>query len=265
MLSAWVAFVQAPSPPLPPAFDVTVFSLIGPRAFLLSAAWKTALLAALSHGLPPLFARAFPALDARTCGKAAGWVSALVHHAYVVLISLRCLRSEFTSGAVDIPAMLEGVTLTCAYLLNDTLATALPDALRGQYDYLLHHALSIAMTGSVIAYSPSRLLRLAPHLWLCEASAFGLGLSWACQKAGLHASLLCRAAEVLFLVTFLATRCLNLPLVVHAATANGDLQGPLVGVLWAIVALQFWWASKALARFVLPSAGSAKKAASDEE
>lgn len=252
MLAAWVAFVLAPPPPLP-QFTDTLFTLIGPAAFLTAAAWKTALLAALSLGLPPVFLRLFPAMEARTAGKAAGWVSALVHHTYVVALSLAVLQQQLaTPGEAAIPAMLGGVTWTVAYLLSDTLTTAVPDALAGQYDYLIHHGLAIAMTGLVIGGFPAKLLRLAPHLWLCEASAFGLGLSWTCQKAGLGASSLCRFAEALFMVTFLTTRCVNLPLVVYSAVASGEVQGVLVPIMCAIVAQQFWWAGKALAKFVLP-------------
>jgi hypothetical protein len=254
-LYSWVAFVLAPPPPLPQFADVTVFQLIGPWDFLAAAAWKTALLAALSLGLPHVFARLFPAMEARTASKAASWVSALVHHTYVVLLSLAALQAQLAApGEAAIPAMLGGVTWTVAYLLSDTLTTAVPDALAGQYDYLLHHGLAIAMTGLVVGWLPAKLLRLAPHLWLCEVSAFGLGLSWACQKAGLGASLLCRLAEALFMVTFLSTRCLNLPLVVYGAVASGEVQGALTAIMGAIVAQQFWWAGKALAKFVLPEA-----------
>lgn len=261
MLAAWFTFVLQPPPPLPAAYDATLLTFIGLPSFLTQSAWKTALLATLTLGLPPLLVRLFPAMGAPTSRKAASWVSALVHHAYVVCISLHCLRSEYLLGRVALPDMLEAVTWTVAYLTTDTLATALPEALGGQLDYLIHHSLAIAMTAVVITSFPARLLRLAPHLWLCEASAFGLGLSWACQKGGLGATLLCRLAEALFLVTFLATRCLNLPVAMYAATANGEVAGPLVVILWAIVAQQFWWAGKALGKFVLPSSSKQAKAA----
>ena len=259
-LASWFTFLLAPPPPLPQYEGSNVLALI--PDFALQSTLKTALLVALSLGLPPLvFSRLLPALDTKTSYKLAGWVSALVHHTIVVAVSVRCLYLEYAHSRVDIGGMLDGVTWTVAYLANDTLTTALPDALRGQYDYLFHHALSIVMTAITVCLYPPKLLRLAPHLWLCEVSAYGLGLSWVCQKFGLAHTALCRFAEALFLTTFLATRCVNLPVVVYAAAWNGEVGLPLlVLVLWPIVILQFWWAYKAFSLMLCSSAAPAKEA-----
>ena len=242
-MASWYSFVLAAPPPALVAryAQTSVFQLCGP-GFLPAVAFKTALLAAVALLLPPLARRhpAFAALDRKTQLGAAGWASALIHHAAVCALSLAALRAEFARGVVDLVGLTGGVSWTCAYLLCDTLVTAVPNALEGSFDYLLHHCLGIAVTCLTLA-APASVLRLAPHVWLCELSAFGLGVSWACLKLGWSSSALCAGAELFFLLAFVLTRILNLPVVVYSAQLHGAIGPAVQAAMWAIVALQFYW------------------------
>jgi hypothetical protein len=249
----WYSLIASPPPRLQEFESLSVADLLGQHLYT-QTLWKILVMQALYFGTIALVFRLSPKSGEKTQRGAGAWVSCMVHHTYVVILSLHSLHSQYSKGTVDIRGMLPGATWSLAYLLHDTLITAIPEARsgKGKHDLFLHHLLGLFLTVCTIWFYPAKLLFFAPHIWLCEASNFGLGLSWACQKFGLAESPLCRLGEYAFLAAFIATRIVNLPLVCFAATfVHYGLVGQEIQLcLWAVVAMQFFWLFKALNKFL---------------
>ena len=80
---------------------------------------------------------------------------------------------------------------------------------------LLHHLLGLLIS-VVTLLAPPYLLRYAPHLWVCESSNIGLGVSWAARKLG--APRVQQWGEGAFVLCYTFTRVLSLPVVVFTIT-----------------------------------------------
>lgn len=100
-------------------------------------------------------------------------------------------------------------------------------------------------------FFPAAVAGWAPHMWVCELSNLGLGVSWWARKAGLEGGALQKGAEYWFVACFVLTRILSLPVAVYGLTVTQwgavsavlgvGAAGTCAGALWLIVALQLYW------------------------
>lgn len=270
---------QEPPPDLYPAGMRIVD---GMPSLLLDTAVMTAVLVAVILLFPPFMRRVSPgfaALDAKSQHTAATYVSALLHHTLVVPTGVRHVWLEWQYGPQDVVPMYRTVVPTvCAYFVADMLASGVPDALAGNPQYLLHHALGLLLSLGAAASQP-KVLRWAPHFLLCEMSSFPLAASWALRKAGMGDSAWGALANVVFALSFTVLRVVNLPLMAFWGMAQQpqpwDIPGTpgllcFAGVV-ALVALQFFWWSKILVQVFgaccavrKPREGKGKAAAAGE-
>lgn len=202
----------------------------------------------------PLLAARVPflrALDAKTQAAAFAWLSAWLHHAAVCAFAVAYLWREFWGEpSFSAEAIAAFVPLSLAYVVTDFFATCLPELREGKYEMTFHHMLGLVLAIASM-FAPPFVMRFAPHMWICEASQFGLGLSWFAIKAGHKGGLLQKSAELYFVVSYTFTRVICLPLVVYAisvprwpefrAALGETLALVCLGTLWLVVALQLFW------------------------
>ena len=266
MLSWWAYLLSPEAVPLGDA-SLTVLRYLTPHvaasllaAFLLLFALLHAALAAWL----PLPARFSPADRA----QARAWVAALFHHVPVALLAAGALGAAFFAPSgpqAPLWALAGSVPFSLAYVLSDFVATCLPELARGGCEMTLHHALGLAVSAAALL-APVELLRWAPHMWVCEASNWGLGVSWFARKAGRRGGPLQVGGQAAFVAAFVLTRVASLPVAVYgltvaqfgrvAAAVGGGTAAACAAALWMIVALQLFWLAR-IARMLARAAGGA--------
>jgi hypothetical protein len=238
----------------------TVLSFLGPplslggvpSLLLLWLAFFAALHAALRARLP------LPAhFSAADRAAAVAWAAAFFHHVPVVLLALAALGAP--APGVPLWALAAAVPFTIAYVVADTVATCAPQVMAGDYEMALHHGLGLLVAGAALL-APPALLRWAPHMWVCEMSNVGLGVSWFARKAGLEGSAAQRGGEAFFVAAFVLTRVVSLPAAVYSLTVlqwapvaramGAGVAGACAAALWLIVGLQMYWLAR-IARMLL--------------
>jgi hypothetical protein len=218
--------------------------------------------------------------------SALAWAGAFAHHVPVCVLAVVTLGvAFFAPGLPPVPlwVLAWSVPFTFAYVIADTVVTCIPQLLRSppEYEMTLHHVLGLVVTCAALL-APPELLRAwaaarafaadatrarapvphphltrptragwAPHLWVCELSNLGLGVSWWARKAGLEGGALQKGAECWFVACFVLTRIASLPVAVYGLTVTqwGAVSavlgvwaaGACACALWLIVALQFLW------------------------
>ena len=169
-------------------------------------------------------------------------VSALPHHAYVIMRASGALITLIQTGTYDAAALASVAPLTLAYFSVDLVAYAIPER---DMVFLAHHLLGIAIAANMCIL-PLPLLRWVPHLLVTETSTPVLLLGRALRKAGLAGSLLSRTNDALVILTFFFTRVINMPfafavlLWFHPKDAYTIGSGGIVFVALLCV-LQFYW------------------------
>lgn len=129
------------------------------------------------------------------------------------------------------------------YLVADTIFIALPDLVKGKYAYFLHHCGAFIMCFFLLN-SKGYMSRFIPHLLITESTNLLFEIAWFLRLIGMADSTLILAVESGFVVLYLFTRVVNLPLAMWALVTTEIFSS--VGVfgsivLFAILALQFYW------------------------
>jgi TLC domain len=188
--------------------------------------------------------------EAKTARGGAAALSASLHHVYAVYIALAALRHELVAYTVPAAFILAIAPITLAYLSADFLVTAVPDALGGNYEYLLHHGMGLLIV-ILSLQAPLALVRWSPHLLLCEASTIFLSLGWALRKVGMESSPLTSFVNYIFVLIFFITRIVNLPIVFfHIVFLHRDdavsAGAAVCAMFLGLVVMQFYWFTKIL-------------------
>ena len=257
----------APSPPAPP---LSTIYILGPARLICVTSSFFVLLCGLFHAAHGVFRSAFPyapPLSPREARALSSFSASFLHHLIVVPLSLWSLLQFGGGGGVPWGAIANVAPLTLAYLLMDSALFAVPEALDalasavrwrrfpalGDFAYLLHHALGVAVVAGVLA-APARLLRWVPTLLCTEASSIPFCASYVLRKAtrrhtAPHArGAPARVLEGLFVALFIATRVVMLLSAAAAFSSAGAHAGdralvgaPGLAVLWLLCGMQLWW------------------------
>ena len=169
-------------------------------------------------------------------------VSALPHHAYVILRASRALITLLQTGTYDAAALASVAPLTLAYFTVDLVAYAIPER---DMVFLAHHVLGLAIAANMCTL-PIPLLRWVPHLLVTEMSTPVLLLGRALRKAGLAGSLLSRINDALVILTFFITRVINMPFALAVLIRFHPKDVYTIGTggiltLSLLCVLQFYW------------------------
>lgn len=189
----------------------------------------------------------------------------LVHHAAVVPLGLYYLfldssRDEAGLKAVDYAAEYAWfVPWIFGYFIADTMAYAVPLALGGKYEYMFHHILGLGLIVTVIYIEDSIILKLCPHMLICELSSILFSVAYVLRLNGYRDSMIVTVLELAFAFFFFLTRNVNLSMILWSVN---DIMAAKYTACWVIMVLvlilQFFWLSKIIASLF-------KKASSKDE
>jgi len=176
------------------------------------------------------------------------YLSCLVHHAVVVPFAVThiyddLLREDYTTyNYAETDSWV--VAYTFGYMIGDIMFFALGEALHGEFDFLFHHLLSIALVVSV-AILPGPTARFVPHVMLCELSQLFFVAAWFLRLFKSRNATLILVLEAIFAVTFVMTRIINFPV---ASSKIIEFSGPYVNLMLSLLlpmnVLQFYWLTK---------------------
>jgi hypothetical protein len=252
-LLALLDALHSPPSPQPPGPSQTVLAAYGLAPLALHTALLTLLFAALSQLLAPRLLALLPAqhpkpLSPKARRMMAGYAVAVLHHLWVGPLSVHALAQLAAGAPFPYRLMLTVPPVTLAYLLCDLAFYALP---LWDVEFLLHHAITIAMTLGFLA-SPLTVLRWVASLTMCELSSVPFAACYFCLKvAQWNGSLAHALAEAAFFSLFFMARVINLPAAVYALLARHPGEAAALGAastacLVALCAMQFYWAFKIL-------------------
>jgi len=239
---------ELPLSEVPTGFDVL------PHFFYKTAIWAL-FFTAMNIVVPILVAFVAPkwygSLSPRERKEFPSYAVCLIHHiamvptAWVHVYQDSLLTDEM-GLLVDYASLEATVGPFCiGYLLGDTIAFAIPEAISFRFEFIIHHILTVWLVGTAI-FGPGNLLRYIPHLILCDSTNIFFNLSWLLRRSGLKGSVLVTALELLFALFFLLVRVINLPFVFLVVTLNplSAKWGLARYTLLPIALMQWYWFSK---------------------
>lgn len=174
------------------------------------------------------------------------YVLCLVHHFVAVPTAWYRVTSDFIQTendllTVDYAPLTATITPWCvAYLVADGLFYAIPEALRGKFDMLAHHILVLVLVLSSM-YGPGSILRFIPHLLISDTTNIFFNIAWLLRLVGWKGSTVVTVCEILFAVSFLFVRVVNMPLMFLALSQLKEASGlgPARFVLLPVAVLQW--------------------------
>lgn len=204
-------------------------------AFLLIAAASWATIGA---------SKAFGSQSFKTRVNLMAYSLSVIHHSCVVPVCIWAILKHAETGVPPYAVISVALAFFTGYICADTLVYIVPlrDIVFG-----VHHTLALVLIGGLLGSSPV-LLRWVPSFLVCEASSFGLVVSYVLKKLGRSASLLSAIANAYFVVAFFCLRIVYLGAATLAMLTGPALApdraalGPVgqcgVAALWL---LQVYW------------------------
>lgn len=183
------------------------------------------------------------------------YVVCLIHHivrvpnAWVhVLVDF--MRSD-TEAAVFNYVKFEAVVgpFCIGYFVSDLLWYAIPEAFRGEFEYLIHHIATLLIISSSI-YEHAYLCRWIPHLLICDTTNMFFNTAWILRTVGFKDTVFVQCLEIMFAISFLFTRVINMPcfLFVVATSSYGSGLGYARIAFLPLGLLQWYWFSKIVSK-----------------
>ena len=124
------------------------------------------------------------------------------------------------------------------YTFTDTITVAIQEALKGKFDYIVHHFLIVALVLNATYIPDGNIARWIPHLLLCDTTNIFFNAAWLFRTTPLKDSSIVFTLEILFAISFFFIRVIHLPIFLLVC-----LSKPYMG--------SFGWAKFALGPFVL--------------
>ena len=132
-------------------------------------------------------------LERRKRSELPSYVLCLAHHFVAVPTAwYRVTMDWYTSPAdvlgIDYAPLTATIAPWCiAYLITDTIFYALPEVMRGKFDYITHHVLVLSLVMSSL-YGPGSLLRYIPLLLISDTTNIFFNLAWLLRLVGMRGS-----------------------------------------------------------------------------
>jgi hypothetical protein len=228
------------------------------------------LMASVPSAMKNWFPKWYNSLDTKKKSELPAYLTSMLHHLTVVPLAWYCIFNDFVADdpynkPYDHGAFLRFAAPFCvAFVVADTFYYAIPLMSRGNFEYVLHHALALWMTYSLLS-SSGHLIRYFPHIVICDTTNGVFNMAWILRLTGHRDSPLVALLEVSFAVLFFVLRIINLSVVFYIMFNSPDGNfGVGKYVFPCISMLQFYWLVKivqALAKKFVPGkeAGMGKK------
>lgn len=201
--------------------------------------------------LSTLFARKFSGFPERKKKELPSYVLCLVHHIVAVPFAWRKIVTDMNLGE-EAAAMVDYAPITAiiapwciAYLIADTTFFAIPEALTGKFEYIIHHFLTLFLVASSL-FAPGSILRFIPHLLISDTTNIFFNTAWLIRLFGGKRTFILIFLEVLFAVSFLLIRAINMPCMFWALGSQAEGLGLARYVLIPIAVMQWYWLFKIL-------------------
>lgn len=196
-----------------------------------------------------LFPEWYSKLDARKRREFPSYVVCLVHHFAMVPrawlhIYQDFLRTEAELAVIHYASVEATIAPFClGYLLGDTICFAIPELLKGKWEYIIHHILtSWLVTASMFA--PGHMMRYIPHLLICDTTNIFFNTAWLMRTSeSLAKTSIVTVLELCFAFVFLIARVSNMPLAFYAIwiCPTASALGYALYTLPPIACMQWYW------------------------
>lgn len=195
-------------------------------------------------------------------------LASVTHHACVVPLATWAIHEQIMTGLPSYTVTLIALAIFSGLIFAEVFVYAF---LLRDLTFALHHLLVLVLIGAVLNSWPG-LLRWAPEFLVCEASTFGIIVSYFLKHLGHGSSVLSLVANAYFVVTFFLLRIVNLgsltlalltePSLAPDRAAIGLAGQIMVAALWI---LQAYWLTAIIKRimelFKAPSGDAGQKSA----
>lgn len=208
----------------------------------------------LNWSLPKFIANFFPkfynGLDEKKRAELPSYAAGMFHHLVVAPAAFYMIYTDYITPKDKYSNMdyskefygLHLVTYAFGYIMADTLFFTIPEIMKGQWQYAIHHIAALGLYWGLLS-TEGAILRYVPHFMICESSNAIFNTSWFVRSGGGRDSQFNQLLEKLFAIFFFVFRIINLPVTVHAMLQlkNTNKMGSMVYVLIPILGLQFMW------------------------
>jgi hypothetical protein len=247
----------------------TAFEMV-PDFYLHTAYWGgmfIVLMAVVPIVLKNMFPDWFKTLNDRKKEELPAYLTSMVHHLTVVPLAWFCIYNDFQvtdpNNPFELAVFLKFAAPFCVgFVLADTFFYAVPLCFRGNFEYVIHHALAFWMTYALLS-SSGHLIRYFPHIIICDTTNGVFNLAWMLRLTGMKDSPLVAFLEIAFAVLFFFLRIINLSVVFYIMFTSPDGNFGVGKYVFPLISLlQFYWLFKiaqALLKKFLP-AGAARGA-----
>jgi TLC domain len=221
--------------------------------FLRDTALFTALFSLVFLLVNPLlsafFLRKFNDFPPRKKKELPSYVLCLVHHIVAVPFAWRNIINDINledeaAAMVDYAPITAIIAPWCiAYLVTDTMFFAVPEALAGKFEYIIHHFLTLFLVTSSL-FAPGSILRFIPHLLISDTTNIFFNTAWLLRLFGGKRTFALIFLEVSFAVSFLLIRAINMPCMFWALGSQAKGLGVARYALVPIAFMQWYWLFK---------------------
>lgn len=206
----------------------------------------------LHLSIPPITSALFPkwyaSLDERKRREYPAYLACLAHHfAMVPRAWLHVIqdfyRPESALLTVQYAPLEATISAFCfGYFIGDTLCYAIPQMWRKEYEFIVHHVLTMWIMSSAI-YSPGHFCRYIPHLLLADTTNIFFNVAWLLRLAGWQNHWFVTTLELLFAASFLIVRAIHLPMIFFAIqlVPDADQLGWARLPMVPVGLLQWYW------------------------
>ena len=188
----------------------------------------------------------FLGLNPRRQSDLVSYMVSFTHHVFIVPIGFYLCALDFNRNPrdwrlVDYAEELGwSFPFILGYFVGDTIMFAVQKLREGSYDYLFHHILGLGLMYSC-ALAEGRVIRYIPHMFMMEASSIFFCVAYFLRLKGWKGSIISRAFEMMFVVSFFILRNIHMPLIVWFALDEREKYPAILIQLSVIVLLQFFW------------------------
>lgn len=261
----WHFMSRQPAPDFHQLTTIEVF----PNFFTETLWWTlffTGFFLVTSKALKTLFPKWQGSLSSKKQKELPAYIVCLFHHivrvpnAWIHVLS-DFYRIDSEAATMSYCVIEAGVgPFAIGYLTGDLICFAIPEALRGEFEFLIHHVAIIVIV-SYSTFQHPYVCRWIPHLLICDTTNLLFNTAWILRTTNLKESFVVKALEIGFAASFLFTRVIHLPVVflVVAASPYGDGMGWCKLFFLPMVLLQWYWFSK-IAVTTLNRLGAGSKA-----
>jgi hypothetical protein len=198
-----------------------------------------------------MFPEWYRSLSDRKRKEFPSYVVCLVHHLALVPIAWQHVIQDFYRTEQELVGIeyvkLEAIVapFCLGYLLSDTLCYAIPEALGGRLEYIVHHVMTVWLVVTTM-YSSGHISRFIPHLLMSDTTNVFFNSAWLLRAAGYKDSFVVSVLEVAFAVAFLLCRVINMPFAFYAVATStfGQSLGIARLCFVPIAGLQWFWFAK---------------------